>query len=588
MSAHTQSRSDQAGFALIMTVLVVVIVGSLVAGATLIGSNHLLINRYYDRSSELELVADAGLEWARARLNANSDIYPDSGYVTLENGVSVNDGAGNPVPGVRRWLYAGPSGVTTGQYGVFGSIVAVLEDAGGGTVIRRSLVYQESFSKYAYFTDIEPSTIRFGNRDQIFGPVHSNSPIRIYAPSGGNSATFHGPVTTAQDVQIPAYATFMQGYQENVSVIPMPSTADLAALQVQAAIGSTAFVGDSNGGSGEASTRIEFIAVDLNGDGDESDDNEGFIRVYQSSNESWVTATGNEEASDQCGDYHAGLFVSTNAHPGATGHNAQQALKTGSSVCYLGGADEIGDGITPGPLFRATTDGYGQWLPYPGIPDPLVVAARPADAGYLFPISRALNPNFKGVIHVTGKVVVSGKIRGRVTIAATDDIIFGDDITYVTDPGAGTCVDIAGYFAGDDVIVADNTINDPPYVAGSGPDDYFTLDDTSDEFFHGTVLALDIFTVQNYASGPTDAEDCEGDDNGRGCLYLTGGLIQSTRGAVGLTNGRGYTKRYAYDPCGATSPPPYFPTTGVFVKGQYYQVDPANFDIDTYFTLITP
>ena len=47
-------------------------------------------------------------------------------------------------------------------------------------------------------------------------------------------------------------------------------------------------------------------------------------------------------------------------------------------------------------------------------------------------------------------------------------------------------------------------------------------------------------------------------------------------------------KRYAYDACGATSPPPYFPTTGVFAKGQYYQVDPAGFDIDAYFALITP
>ena len=36
-----------------------------VAGATLIGSNHLLVNSYYDRASELEFVADGGLEWTR-------------------------------------------------------------------------------------------------------------------------------------------------------------------------------------------------------------------------------------------------------------------------------------------------------------------------------------------------------------------------------------------------------------------------------------------------------------------------------------------------------------------------------------------
>ncbi|MEQ1856335.1 MAG: type II secretion system protein [Longimicrobiales bacterium] len=580
MTAQPRRQSNESGFALIMTVLVVVIVGSLIAGAMLIGSNHILVNNYYDRSSELESVADGGLEWARALLNADT-IYPDSGFITIENGVTVTDGGGNTIPGVRRWIYAGPSGVTSGQYGVFGSIVAVVEDAGGGRVIRRSQVYQESFSKYAYFTDIEPSTISFGNRDQIFGPVHSNDDIKIYAPSGGDTATFHGPVRTAQQVPQPNYGRFRQGYQENVAPIPLPATASLTKLQVQAALGSTAIVGNSNGSTGEATTRVHFVAIDLNGDGDRSDDNEGFIRVYQSNNATWVTATGDEEASSQCGDVHAGVFITTNAHPGATGHSKQAALKTATSRCYLGGDDRIGG------VFRATTDGFGSWLQYPGATPPVLLATTRPDSAYLFPISRALNPNFKGVIHVTGKVIISGEIRGRVTVAATDDIIFGDDITYVTDPSAGTCVDIAGYFAQDDIIVADNNVNSPRDIT-TAPTGYRTLDDTSDEFIHGTVLALDIFTVQNYSTGASNYEDCEGADNGRGCLYLTGGIIQRQRGAVGLTSGQGYIKRYAYDACGATSPPPYFPTTGVFARGQYYQVDPAGFDINAYFALITP
>lgn len=574
-------RSDERGFALVMTVLVVVIVGSLVAGATLIGTNHLLVNNYYDRTAQLGMVADGGLEWARARLNADT-IYPDSGYIVMENGATVTDGSGATIPGVRRWIYAGPSGVTSGQYGVFGSIIAVVEDAGGGRVIRRSQVFQESFSKYAYFTDVEPSNISFGAADQIFGPVHSNSPIKIYAPVPPDTATFHGPVRTASNVPTPNRGRFRQGYQEYVAPIPLPQTAELTKLQVQAAIGSTAFVGNSNGSTGEATTRIEFIAVDLNADGDQNDDNEGFIRVYQSTNAAWVTATGNEEASDQCGDYHSGVFVTTNAHPGSTGHDKQAALKTASRRCYLGGADEITGN------FRPTGDGYGQWLQNPLPTPPALLATTRPDSAYLFPITRALNPDFKGVIHVTGKVVISGKIRGRVTVAATDDIIFGDDITYVTDPGAGTCVDMAGYFSGDDIIVADNALNAPRYVAGTGTDAYYTLDDSRDEFIHGTVLALDIFTVQNYDSGAEDEEPCQGTNWGRGCLFLTGGIIQRQRGAVGTTGGTGYVKRYSYDACGATSPPPYFPTTGVFARGQQYQVDPSGFDIDAYFALITP
>ncbi|MEM7417262.1 MAG: hypothetical protein AAF389_17295 [Gemmatimonadota bacterium] len=569
--------SDERGFALIMTVLAVLIVGSLVAAATILSSNHLLINNYYERESQLSLIADAGVDLARAALNGVDSIYPDSGYTILQNGTAVTDASGTTIPGVRRWIYAGPSGVTSGQYGVFGSIIAVVEDQGGARVIRRSQVYQESFSKYAYFTDIEPSSIWFGGGDQIFGPVHSNSELKLHS----TGVTFHGTVRTASTVRNPGNGTFHQGYTEGVPNIPMPSTADLNKLQVQATSGNTAIVGDSNGGSGEATTRLEFIAIDLNGDGDTSDDNEGFMRVYQSTNADWVTATGNEEASDQCGAYYSGTFVTTNNHPHG-GNDAQAALKTATSRCYLGGHDSIAGS------FRATTDGYGSWLTYPGTVSSLVTATGRADANYLFPINRALNPNFKGVIHVTGKVVVSGVIRGRITIAATDDIIIGDDITYVTDPGAGTCVDIAGYFAGDDVIVADNDLNAPAYVAGTGVDDYYTLDDTSDEFIHGTVLALSNFTVQNYNSGSNNDEACEGSAWGRGCLYLTGGIIQAQRGAVGLSSGRGYVKRYSYDQCGATSPPPYFPTTGVFAKGQYYNVDPSGFNIDTYFALITP
>ena len=42
---------------------------------------------------------------------------------------------------------------------------------------------------------------------------------------------------------------------------------DLTKLQVQATAGGTAFVSDLSGGAGQASMRIEFVALDLNGDG---------------------------------------------------------------------------------------------------------------------------------------------------------------------------------------------------------------------------------------------------------------------------------------------------------------------------------
>jgi type II secretory pathway pseudopilin PulG len=570
--------SDRRGFALITVMLVVLVVAVLVTGAAIVGSTHTISNRYYDRQDQLDGVAVAGLELARAVVNGDPSIYPDSGYTVLEAGVAVDGADGNPIPGVRRWTYAGPTGSLSGQYGVFGSVVTVARDNGGGVAIRRAQVFQESFAKYAYFTDIEPSNISFGGGDQLWGPVHTNSDLKIYS----SGATFHDVVTTAQEVIGEQYGTFDRGYTEYVPRIELPETAELDFLEAQATVGGTAFTTTSPGGTGEAYLRIEFMAIDLDGDGSANGDNEGFFRVYRSTDPRWVSGdppTSGMRYSRQCGHYHPdGSFVVAADHPNSGPDSYVASLTNSTKRCFLGGADSISGGFV-------ANDGVGQWLTRAGTPDPLV-SGRP-DAQYLFPLARSMNPAFKGVIHVDGKVAISGVVRGRVTLAATEEIVVADDVTYVSDPGLGTCADILGLFSGTDVVVADNTLN-APQDPGPGTN-LFTYDDTKDEFIHAIVLALGQFTVEDYASGSTRDERCESALWGRGCLYLTGGIIQNTRGAVGTigsVGGTGYVKRYAYDRCGATSPPPYFPTTGRFVRGQRYWVDPVGFDVDAYYDLL--
>jgi len=570
--------ADERGFALIIVMLVVLVVAVLVTGAAIVGSTHVVSNRYYDRQDQLDAVANAGLELARAMINGDPSVYPDSGNAVLEDGVTVNGVDGNPIPGVRRWIYAGPTGSLSGQYGVFGSIVAVARDAGGGVAIRRAQVYQESFAKYAYFTDIEPSNISFGGGDQLWGPVHTNSDLKIYS----SGATFHDEVTTAQQVVGGQYGVFKKGYTEGVARIEMPQTTNLTFLQTQAAAGGTAFTTSSPSGMGEAYMRIEFMAIDLDGDGSTTGENEGFFRVYRSNDQRWVSGdppSSGMRNSEACGHYHGTTFVPAVDHPNNGPDSYVAALSNSTKRCYLGGADSIFG------HFVADTLG-GQWQQYTTTPDTLLNGR--ADADYLFPLSRSMNPSFKGVIHVSGKVVVSGVVRGRVTLAATDEIIIGDDITYVSDPGLGTCADMLGLFSGTDVVVADNALNSPQ---DPGPgNNRFTYDDTKDEFIDGVVLALDQFTVEDFDQGSTRDERCESELWGRGCLYLTGGIIQSTRGAVGTiwsVGGTGYVKRYSYDRCGATAPPPYFPTTGHFTKGQRYWVDPVGFSVDDYFQLLS-
>jgi hypothetical protein len=60
----------------------------------------------------------------------------------------------------------------------------------------RSELYlrKDSFSKYSYFTDYEPSNIYFIWSDELSGPVHSNGRFNI-----AGDPTFYGKVTSPQD-----------------------------------------------------------------------------------------------------------------------------------------------------------------------------------------------------------------------------------------------------------------------------------------------------------------------------------------------------------------------------------------------------
>lgn len=589
-------KTQREGMALTLVVLLMLVLGSIATGAAMIGSNTWLMAQYKERQSTLAMVADAGLEEGRARLNGNKNLYPDSNYNTIENGVQVRDALGTIIPGVRRWTYVGPIGVTTGQYGVFGSVVSVAEAGNGDRVIRRLEVMQESFAKYAYFTDIEPSTIAFGGGDQLFGPVHSNDDIQIY----NSGATFHGPVTTGGTITGRSYGTFRQGYTERVRKIPMPATAELDKLRAYAQNGGTAFVSSSSGGTiGQAKLRIEFIAVDLNGDGETTGDDEGFLRVFRGKDNSntvaayvvgAVTGSSAMRNAKTCGHYHrvngVDQWWSASEHGNSGSSSWSNHLNPSNSGrrCFPGGHPGMNDN---GAFRPSDINGNGEYLEWNGAIDPRVSAARAGigDANYLFPLSRKLNPGFKGVVFVDGKVAIMGTLRARITLAATNNIIIIDDVTYSVDPGAGACTDILGIFSGTDVVISDNPINSPAETNGST---YYTWDDTGAEFVHGVVLALQNFEVENYDSGSSRDQPCESTNWGRGCLYLTGGIIQSTRGAVGTSAGTGYLKRYSYDPCAFTNPPPYFPTTGHFARARLLEIDPTGFNITELFDLLTP
>jgi len=244
----------------------------------------------------------------------------------------------------------------------------------------------------------------------------------------------------------------------------------------------------------------------------------------------------------------------------------------------------------------------GAWRRWTGTVDPRL-AARRADADYLFPISRDINRNSRGVIYVDATVGISGTLRGKVTLHSAGNIVILDDLEYATEPldvNRG-CADVLGMISDLEVIVADNPLNtprdiNPDYGSGSSRETWRHYDEALPELrLHGIVMTRDEgFAVENYGFAPDDDDavlggfNCNGSRMGRGCLRLRGGLIQERRGAVGTNSGTGFGKDYTYDACGASDPPPYFPTTGRYAENRYTEIDPVVFEVRQFFRERTP
>jgi Tfp pilus assembly protein PilX len=629
-----RSLRDERGIALLTTMLVAFAVSAIAIAAVMMTLNANLVAKNTERASNVDAAALAGLEEARSRLNGNRALYPNNGYTTLESNATVKDASNTAIPSVTRSTYVGPSGIASGQYGVVGSIISVSRDSFGNKAVRRLEVNQESFSKFAYFTNFETdtagNTIVFGGGDQILGPVHSNDLIRIYT-SPSPAVSFFGQVSTAQSsINNQSNASFSKPPLLGVARIPMPTVADLNKLDSLAQVGTTRFAGSTAGDAGEARTRIHFLTIDLGA----TYGVQGFFMVYQAGTtlanpEDFVSAslpttasaTGNYlELSLNCGDVDAtGRFMPAFYHDttasllhkhgviGTTNANKiarrdSSLVKGGSSKCLLGGDSALTiPAISGGANATWPNTGHpdgGAWVQAPAaIRTALatlgsVITNRP-DANYLFPLNRQWNTNFKGVIFVDGKVVVDGVVHGRMTVAANGNIIFGSDLTYYQSTTRDcTTGDIAGFFSGQSVMVANNTLNAPQTLNTDGSHlatpagTYRSYKTPTDETIYGFFLTLKTYGAEENGLGASNVEKCliGGTFNaGRGCLNTFGGIIQERRGAVGLTSGQGYIKRYQYDACGATDPPPYYPTTGVFVKNRFYELDPTRFNVANWY-----
>jgi Tfp pilus assembly protein PilX len=656
------------GVALVFVLVFVIAMAALAMSSIFMASNANLLAKSYDRDRDLRYAAEAALAIGKSRVSTDQNYLTNipSGqlYRTLSPTPMVITGAdGKTLDGITVQVYAGQTGSASGQDGRFASIVAVAKDQKNNTYIRRLELTQESFAKFAYWTNSETNsgtTIFFNNGDELWGPVWSNDVISI--ASGG--ATFHDNVGTVKTISGKSYAVFVKPPQENQKPIPLPTTTTLSNLPSYSSGAGWTFTNGDAAGSDErlVRDRVEFVAFDVDKQDDSTSDNEGFFRYYQANQNNerfmrgdWNPASVNNLKIDdikQCGDWHympkttpadvsrlkfypasvhpttwfraqvESAYVERNSWPGFTSAHAKAladsaeslptVLKNPNARCYLAGdphlvatdrplggpkaapevgvyvAKEInkgGEDTTFTPLGK-----YGSWKAVTQTAEnDTIHVLRPWDGRYLFGISRLYTPGAKGVIYFPGNVGVSGVVNGLVTLYAHGTIVILDDLRYANDPVKSRCHDILGMISDLDVVIADNALNTPQDIDPTNTLTYANLDDTKDLYLHSVIMSLgSSFRAQNYDQGPTDVNDCDGVNNGRGCIFLSGGLIQKQRGAVGTGGGTGFVKRYTYDHCAVVKPPPYFPTTGRFQDNRYIELDPVGFEPTTYFKSITP
>jgi hypothetical protein len=628
----TSGTSRERGAALIFTLVLAFLVTGIAIGMLLMTGNGTIVSRFHTTEAVMEAAADAGIEQGRDTLNGSPGIIPAVGGLdTLEFNAPVRDANGLVIPGFTRSVYAGRSGNISGQYGTFASIVSVIQNPRGAVVVRRGELAQESFAKFARFDNQTNSSIRFASGIQVFGPLHTNEVL--YVSNSGGAPTFHGPVTTASTISVAAQGNFLKGYKENVAVIPMPTPAALATL-ANYATGAGMWLDGGTIGTGvfDPDTRIEFVPVDINLDGDFSDENEGFFRVFKATGAAperfayisarlwpnvpagttaaddpnmdsancggmWTTAQGNPAAGAP--HWRTAEYIYAN-RPGTAAQkraSVQDVLRNSAQRrCYLGGDQRLYAAYytTPAPTpFFVPNDAYGAWQVWPGwggAANADVANGRLQDgrqvgnvmAQYLWPATREYNINFMGVIYVEGSVAISGTLRGRVTVAASGNIMLADDVTYVTPPGNDPdCeADILGILTPQFFMIEDNNVNSPFRVQAAYRTGY---DESGAESLHGAVLTLQSIQSENVSGGSTNSETCVGLPIGRGCFNMFGSAIQEINGSRMTGSGTGWNPQWSYDRCMAVAPPPYYPTTGRYYMNRHYEIDPVGFDPVTWF-----
>jgi hypothetical protein len=257
---------------------------ALAGSAILLSSTANLSTKSREGEKDLRYAADAAVAIGESQVQMNPTALPNTGYTQMATNAAMLAADSSAVPGITYNLYGGITGSATRQNGRFITLVAQAMDSNRHrTFIRHIELAQESFAKFAYFSNNE-NGICFGSGDILYGPVFSNGSISTCGSP--QKATFEDSVGAAGTVTNgnTALDTFYDGYKQNQTPIALPNTSALNGLFSRAAVGGTSFTSPNanTDSTGIVKSRLEFVAYNTTNPNtaDSTGVGEGFVKFY--------------------------------------------------------------------------------------------------------------------------------------------------------------------------------------------------------------------------------------------------------------------------------------------------------------------
>jgi hypothetical protein len=523
---------NKKGFALLGTLILVFVVSTFGIALLTMTQNDIKLSTLQKASKETFYIAESGIEHAISYLeNLGTPNFPSPHYLTEINDGYIDLGNGKYKASIQS--------ATTFSYIIQSTGERPWTNSSGKiSKTIESKVTLENFAMYAYFSDNElfPADIDasyggqkiwFYGNDHIGGPLHSNDRLHM-----AGTPTFDGPVTSAwvnptnpSDVSWEAYDSQTRPnflgdppYEGGVDPIELPKyrqitdPTDPKSLQ-RIAAGSESLINNPPTGNG--------AYVPINGS---NVTNGIWVKGDVDTLVLGTDAQGNSQIIiNQTGSINKTTTITTIEIPVPIGGVTRSSGTTVIDVC------------------QGTTHTYSNPSGFHN--------------GVLF-----VNGNVKNLSSTAG----DGGVKGKLTIASNNTITIGNNILYKTRVDNPTCFDV------------------PVGTYPNIPDSLGLVSEGNIKIASGAPTNLEINAILMALGTSFYYEGWK--SQLKGTLTVHGSFIQEQRGPVGTFNSwgkvSGYTKDYQFDtrmsvnnPGLGQALPPYFPTTGKYIKLYWKEVD---------------